>query len=59
MRVLTTIWASVVAVNLVVWLLVSVTTGQFLYPWWIWVAGPPGVVLGVLYATGIGRPPPR
>lgn len=56
MRVLALVWASVVAVNLAVWTLVWVTTGQVVHPWWIWVAGPPGAVLAVLYAAGIGRP---
>jgi hypothetical protein len=56
MRVLTIIWASIVAVNLVVWGIVSATTAELLYPWFLWVAGPPGVVLAVLYAAGIGRP---
>jgi hypothetical protein len=58
MRVLTTIWACVVAVNLVIWATVSLATGQFLHPWWLYVAGQPGAVLGVLYAAGIGRPAP-
>lgn len=57
MRVLTIVWASVVAVNLVVWGIVSLSTAQLIYPWWMWVAGPPGAVLAVLYAAGIGRPP--
>ncbi|MGH3584891.1 MAG: DUF1707 SHOCT-like domain-containing protein [Pseudonocardia sp.] len=57
MRVLTIIWASVSAVNLVVWGLIAVTTGTLVYPWWLWVALPPGVVLAVLYGAGIGRPP--
>jgi hypothetical protein len=56
MRVLTIIWASLVAVNLVVWGIVSATTAELLYPWFLWAAGPPGVVLAVLYAAGIGRP---
>jgi hypothetical protein len=56
LRVLTIVLASVVAINVVVWLLVSVTTGEFIYPWPLWVAGPPGAVLAVLYAAGIGRP---
>jgi Domain of unknown function (DUF1707) len=56
MRVLTIIWASVVAINLAVWALVSITTGEFVHPWWVWVAGPPGAVLAVLYGAGIGRP---
>ncbi|MGY1707714.1 DUF1707 domain-containing protein [Geodermatophilus sp. SYSU D00697] len=56
MRVLTIVWASITAINLVVWGLVSLTSGEFVHPWWVWVAGPPGAVLAVLYAVGIGRP---
>jgi hypothetical protein len=58
MRVLTTVWACVVAVNVVVWLLVSVASGEVIHPWPIWLA-PSGAVLAVLYATGIGRPRPN
>jgi hypothetical protein len=57
MRVLTIVWGSLAAVNFVVWGLIAVSTGHFLYPWWIWVAVPPGVALAVLYVAGIGRPP--
>ena len=56
MRVLTILWACAVAINLVIWGTVSLATGDFLHPWWLYVAGPPGAVLGVLYAAGIGRP---
>ena len=56
MKVLTLNWLAVVAVNLVVWAIVGITTGEAAYPWWLWVAGPPGAVLAVLYAAGIGRP---
>ena len=38
-------WAIAVAVNVVVWLIVSVTTAEFIYPWPLWVAGPWGAVL--------------
>jgi hypothetical protein len=55
MRVLTTVWASIVAVNVVVWLLVSLGNGGPVYPWFIWLA-PSGAVLAVLYGTGVGRP---
>jgi hypothetical protein len=55
MRVLTTIWACVFAVNVVVWVLVSAGNGDAVYPWPIWLL-PSGAVLAVLYATGIGRP---
>jgi hypothetical protein len=58
MRVLTIIWASIVSINLVAWGLVSLTSAELVYPWWIWVTGPPGAVLAVLYAFGIGRPRP-
>jgi hypothetical protein len=56
LRVLTIILASIVAVNVAVWTLVSVTSGEFVHPWPLWVAGPPGAVLATLYAAGIGRP---
>jgi hypothetical protein len=45
LMVLWTIWGCVVAVNLVVWMLVSVTTGDLIYPWPVWVAGPSGAAL--------------
>ncbi|HJX45365.1 MAG TPA: DUF1707 domain-containing protein [Geodermatophilus sp.] len=55
MRVLSTVWVSAVAVNLVLWLLVSLLSEEPVHPWFIWLA-PSGAVLAVLYATGIGRP---
>ncbi len=59
LRVLNTIWLSVVAINLVVWGLVCVTSGVFVYPWWLWLAVP-GSVLAVLWLTvGGGRPRPE
>ena len=45
LSILWTIWASVVAINVAVWLIVIVTTGHGLYPWPIWVAGPTGAAL--------------
>jgi hypothetical protein len=57
MRVLTIIWVSLAVANLVMWGIVVLTTGEPVHPWWLWVAGPPGAVLAVLYAAGIGRPP--
>ena len=46
----------ILAVNVVVWGLVSATNDEAVYPWPIWLA-PAGVVLLVLYVAGIGRPP--
>lgn len=48
LKVLWTIWAAVVSVNLVVWGLVSASTAQLIYPWPVWVAGPWGVILLVV-----------
>jgi hypothetical protein len=45
LKILWTIWATAVAVNVVVYVLVSVTTGHALYPWPLWVAGPAGAAL--------------
>lgn len=45
LKVLWTIWGAVVAVNLVVWVLVSATSAQLVYPWPLWVAGPWGAIL--------------
>jgi hypothetical protein len=54
--VLTIIWASITTVNLMVWGIIALTVGEFVYPWWLWVGGPPLAVLAVLYVAGIGRP---
>jgi hypothetical protein len=40
-----TAWAGAVAVNVVIWLLVSLSSGDAVYFWPMWVAGPWGVVL--------------
>lgn len=58
LRVLNTIWLSLTALNLVIWGLVCVTSGVFVYPWWLWVAVPPGAVLGVLWWSIPGRQRP-
>ena len=55
MKVLTIIWLCVSLVNLIVWGILELTVGG-VHPWWLYVAAPPGAVLGTLYAIGIGRP---
>jgi hypothetical protein len=45
LRVLWTIWLTVVSINVVIWVLVSATTAHLIYPWPLWVAGPWGAVL--------------
>jgi hypothetical protein len=44
-KVLWTIWLTAVSINVVVWVLVSATTGHLIYPWPLWVAGPWGAAL--------------
>lgn len=44
-RVIWGSWASVSALNLLIWGIVCIATLNFVYPWWVWVAGPWGAVL--------------
>jgi hypothetical protein len=55
MKVLTTIWLSVSAVNLIIWLMVSLIGFEIAYPWFLWPFLPPGAVLAVLWGLGVGR----
>lgn len=52
LRVGWTIWLAAVSVNVVVWVLVSVSSAHLAYPWPLWVAGPWGAVL---FALSAGR----
>lgn len=45
LKVLWAIWLTAVSINVVVWALVSGTTGHLIYPWPLWVAGPFGAGL--------------
>lgn len=45
LKVLWTIWLTAVSINVVVWVLVSGTSGHLIYPWPLWVAGPFGAAL--------------
>lgn len=45
LKVLWTLWFAAVAINVVVWVLVGLTTVSFPYPWPLWVAGPAGAAL--------------
>jgi hypothetical protein len=55
LRVLSIIWLCAFSINVVVWLLVSLTNAELTYPWPVWML-PSGAVLATLYAIGIGRP---
>jgi hypothetical protein len=45
MKFLWTLWFAAVSINVVVWVLVGVTSFSFPYPWPLWVAGPAGAAL--------------
>jgi Domain of unknown function (DUF1707) len=45
LKVLWTAWLTAVSINVVVWALVSGTSGHLAYPWPVWVAGPYGAIL--------------
>jgi hypothetical protein len=45
LKILWTIWLTAVLINLVVWLLVSLSSMSVVYFWPIWVAGPAGAAL--------------
>lgn len=38
-------WFLAVTVNVMIWALVSLSSDEPIHPWWIWVAGPWGMVL--------------
>lgn len=45
LRIETGAWLFASAVNVLIWAIVSVAGAHTAYPWWIWVAGPWGLVL--------------
>lgn len=45
-------WLAVSLVNLGIWAIVSLTAGEWIYPWWVWIAGPWGVMLVVRRVSG-------
>ena len=50
-------WAGAVSINLVIWLMVSLSNGEAVYFWPMWVAGPWGAVLVVgTVARGVNGP---
>lgn len=38
-------WVAAVSINIVIWVLVSISAGELIYFWPMWVAGPWGAVL--------------
>ncbi len=49
-------WVAKVALNLVIWVILSITEGELLYFWPMWVIIPPGLaLLAVSYAVTASR----
>lgn len=46
-------WAGVGILCLTIWAVTSIATGNFLYPWPIWVIGPWGAMLALQRVTGL------
>lgn len=57
MRAAWSAWAVASGINWVIWLIVSITSGDLIYPWPLWVMGPWGVIL--LMSTIFGNNPPK
>jgi hypothetical protein len=54
MRAAWSAWAGASAINWVIWLIISLTAGDFIYPWPLWVMGPWGAILLVSTVFGGG-----
>ncbi|MCS7482331.1 DUF1707 domain-containing protein [Umezawaea endophytica] len=48
-------WVAASMINFVIWALVSVTTLEWAYPWWIWVVGPWGALILAGRMTRFGQ----
>ena len=48
-------WVAASMINFVIWGLVSVTNLEWIYPWWIWVAGPWGALILAGRMTRFGQ----
>jgi Domain of unknown function (DUF1707) len=54
-RIVGSTWFGVSVLNLLIWAIVCIATTSWVYPWWIWVAGPWGAILAAGWLTGLGR----
>ncbi|QQQ75941.1 DUF1707 domain-containing protein [Saccharothrix sp. 6-C] len=48
-------WFAASFVNFLIWGIISLSLGEAVYPWWIWVAGPWGLLLLVGHQARFGR----
>jgi hypothetical protein len=50
------VYTTVNLITFTIWLITCVSTGELLFPWWIWVAGPWGAVILAGAVFGSRRP---
>ncbi len=55
-RAMTGAWFAASTINFLIWGIISLSLGEALHPWWIWVAGPWGLLLLVGHRARFGRP---
>ena len=55
-RIVGSTWFTVSLINILIWGIICIATTDWIYPWWIWVAGPWGAVLLAGWLSGLGRP---
>ncbi|XVS63930.1 DUF1707 SHOCT-like domain-containing protein [Actinosynnema sp. CA-299493] len=48
-------WLFASSVNFLIWGIISLSLGEAVYPWWIWVTGPWGLVLLAGHQARFGR----
>ena len=49
LRVATVVWAALTLIHFTIWTLICILGGELQSPWWLWIAVPPGAVLGVFW----------
>ena len=54
-RVMTGTWLAASSINFLIWGIISLSLDEVLHPWWVWVAGPWGLVLLVTHQGRFGR----
>lgn len=45
-RVVAVVWLTVVAVQVLIWGVISIVGGEFAFPWWVWTLGGGGLLVG-------------
>ncbi|WP_043623480.1 DUF1707 SHOCT-like domain-containing protein [Nonomuraea candida] len=56
MRAAWAAWAAASGINWVIWLIISITSGDLVYPWPLWVMGPWGMILLMSTIFGDNKP---